>query len=93
MDKEWYIIPEDFLNLYKEWIMPIAESTRYLFDDKIIFPDLDEKELIEGVKNWLQSRKLWMSKLQSKSVYEDIDIWDRYSVGGYWQQMRERKLR
>ena len=43
MDKEWYIIPEDFLNLYKEWIMPIAESTRYLFDDKIIFPDLDEK--------------------------------------------------
>ena len=38
MDKEWYIIPEDFFRLYRDWILPVAESARRLFDEKIVFP-------------------------------------------------------
>ena len=33
-----------------------------------------------------------MTKKESQSVYEDIDMWDRFSVNGCWKDMRERKL-
>ena len=39
MDKQWYIIPEDFFRLYKDWILPVAENARRLFDEKIPFPE------------------------------------------------------
>ena len=36
---------------------------------------------------------LWMTRLESHGIYEDIDLWDNIAIGGYWKTMRENKLK
>jgi hypothetical protein len=33
-----------------------------------------------------------MTRMESKDIYFDIDLWDTYSVGGKWKTLRENKL-
>lgn len=60
-NKEWYVIPQDFFRLYKNWFVPLANSTRRLFADSIPFPDMTTEELSIGTINWLKNNKLWMT--------------------------------
>jgi hypothetical protein len=63
MDKEWYVIPQDFFRLYKDWLVPLAESTRRLFAEPIPFPAMTTEELTRGSIDWLKKNKLWMTQV------------------------------